>query len=296
MYNFKKQTKVFLVRSGLRYDLPVYPDISFSQTFNETSIPIKTLHSAEDFIDSAVITEANPANFSFTIPILTTSHYSIVFELLNTIEYRNGIPSLKEFDLYVQSTEETYRVQQAVIDSGIIQFDTNNVMLLSISGTAARYYNVTGTSIPGTLVDNPTNYQFGIIRAFEAQIDSTPLDMVTAFTVELKNNVIWLPSDSIHYTTDGYDSTKYPSINILQGKTISGTLEHYVNPNAKQNDWKIGSSLLVKGGLSSSNYLVEVDIPQTVFTTRVTSDDIIKRGIDFRAISNSPSMVRILQS
>ena len=69
MYNFKRDAKVYIEFDSLLYPIDVYPDLSFSQTYNENSYKKKTLHSPLNLNEGATIVEANPANFSFTTPV-----------------------------------------------------------------------------------------------------------------------------------------------------------------------------------------------------------------------------------
>ncbi len=66
VYNFKKKVKFFVVIDGLRYQIEINPDVSFSQTFNEEQRKVKTLHDPKNMFDRASITNASPANFNFT--------------------------------------------------------------------------------------------------------------------------------------------------------------------------------------------------------------------------------------
>lgn len=296
MHNFKNNTKVYLVRGGLRYELEVYPDISFSQTFSETAIPRKTLHSMESFFDNAVTTQANPANFSFTTPIHTTTHFRVLYDLLVGFEYRGLTPALLQFDLYFVSDTESYKLEGAVIESGVIQFDMQSILIMSISGTASKLSLITGSGIPGTLQPKPSTPSYGIIRAFEATIAGTVLDAVTAATIELRNNNLWLGIDSIHSIASSFETTAYPTQNLLQSRVLSGTIEHNVYAGQAINSWQLGSSVNIKAGPSSATYLVEALIPATTITTRAApGDQTLRRGIDFRALETSVSLSNILK-
>ena len=74
-YNIKKQAKVYLNTGGTFYELEVTPELSFSQTFSDTSSEVRTLHDTEAFFEKSTITKANPANFEFTILIIRQAYF-----------------------------------------------------------------------------------------------------------------------------------------------------------------------------------------------------------------------------
>ncbi|RZK44450.1 MAG: hypothetical protein EOO61_03770, partial [Hymenobacter sp.] len=152
IYNFKKDTKVYIVRGANRYTLDVYPDFNFSQTFDETAVPVKTLHSQFDMAENAVITKANPANFNFTVPILYENDLNIVFDLL--LDYETGVPeaTLKTADIYFANSSEIYKIEKCAFESGVFQLQNSAVITISLSGTGKKLSKYTGT-IPGTVIN-----------------------------------------------------------------------------------------------------------------------------------------------
>ena len=79
-YNFKQEAEVYVV-SGGTHRIHV-TDISFSQTFSEESYPVNTIHSPNDLFEAGVINKANVASFSFVVPAIVQSNYTIL-ETLN---------------------------------------------------------------------------------------------------------------------------------------------------------------------------------------------------------------------
>ena len=80
-YNFKQEAQVYVVSGGNRHRIDV-TDVSFSQTFSEESYPVKTLHAQNNLFEGSVINKANVANFSFSVPTLKESDYTILETLL----------------------------------------------------------------------------------------------------------------------------------------------------------------------------------------------------------------------
>jgi hypothetical protein len=293
-YNFKKNTKIYLVRDGLRYEMEVYPDISFSQTFAETAVPTKTLHNQLNFFDNAVISQASPANFNFTVPALSNTTLRILYTLLVSHEIREGTPSLLYCDIYFSSDELTYKLENAVLESGIFQISQNSILTMTVAGTASKLSEFVGT-VPGTPQTAPNGTGYNILRAMEISVSSIVIDKIAAVTVELKNNNLWMGFDSVHNIATDHATTAYPRNCILQGRVLSGTIEQYIVASSI-NKWVNGTPLHIKAGSTTTPYLLEFLFPNVVYTSRVNpSSDLFMYSIDFRQLSTSITLDNIVK-
>ena len=138
-YNFKQEAKVYVVSGGNQYRIDV-SDVSFSQTFSETSYSVKTLHEQSNVFEGSVINKANVANFEFKVPVLTEADYTILETLLI------GTTS---FDLFVKTEADTFKLETAVITNGSFVIERSRPLSLDISGEAAkltRNATLTGTA------------------------------------------------------------------------------------------------------------------------------------------------------
>src|ERR1700741_2500252 len=171
-YSFKKTVKFYIVYSGLRYRVDVYPDLSFSQTFDEKQINVKTLHAQGDMFDEAVINKANPANFSFTTPLRSDMTQRIALDLLLDYDSTSTEKVLKTADIYVDNDVEIYKLEKCVFESGSLQLVRDRIVLLSINGTA-RKLSRAGASGVFTIPGTPQTY-----------IDSEPYMMPLAHSIE----------------------------------------------------------------------------------------------------------------
>ena len=68
-FEFLRDSKVYINYGNANYQLHVTPEVSFSQTFQQDETEKKTLHDQINLFKGSSITRANPANFTFTIPI-----------------------------------------------------------------------------------------------------------------------------------------------------------------------------------------------------------------------------------
>lgn len=288
-YNFKKDTKLHVVRNGLRYTLDIYPDISFSQTFNETNVPVKTLHSQYNMFENAVITKANPANFTFTIPMLLEGDMGIVLELLTDYDTTSDEATLKTSDLYVESNSEVYKLEKAVFESGTFQIVKNALISLSIAGTARKLRKYTD-GLPGVPQARTATRTFSATTAMMVAIAGTVQDRITAVSIELKNDVQWMEFATLHNSMGISDvsGTMFPETFFVSSRTLSGTIQQYVTDetNSNVNSWNTNTSINVQVGNLGSDWTLQFLIPTAVFTNRVEVQDLLIQSYDFRMTSN----------
>ena len=124
-YNFLKESNVHLVYGGSRYLLKTTPNVSFSQTFAEDAYEVKTLHDQTKMFQGTSITKANPANFSFTVSLTTEKDETIVKSLLTDYDATEGQTRINSFDLYIVSSESTFKLSNLII----IEIDINNIIM-----------------------------------------------------------------------------------------------------------------------------------------------------------------------
>jgi len=115
--------------------------------------------------EGSTITKANPANFEFDVPLTVEKDESVIIELLS--ELTAG--QLKSFDIYVQTPQSTFKLENAIITSGNLDFSPSNPFTLRLQGEGTKVSVVThqaGTFVVGYqykivstgTVDAPTNF------------------------------------------------------------------------------------------------------------------------------------------
>lgn len=289
MHNFKKNAKLYIVENGNKHLLEVYSDISASQTFDELSNARKTLHAPLDLNSGASITRANPANFSFTAPLLILNKGTaspILLTLAN--EYSTG--NLNNFDLYFELENVTYKIERSVIDSVTFNIEREAIMTLSISGTGSRFstYSTPATPqvIPGTLVTYATK-DYVVIRRTSIVLGGQQLDSIAALNLEMNNEVSWPSYNTLHSSLA--NNIAYPSTYVLSGRSTTGSITEFITSEnvGYLYDTSTTASLVILIYSDSDNYpIISVNLPSTVFTRRVSFDDLINRVYDFRLDSN----------
>jgi len=291
-YNFKKQTKVYVVRNGFRYYLDIYPDLSFSQTFDETTVPVKTLHSQFDMFEDAVITKANPANFSFTMPILLQADLDVVYELLVNYDTTTSEATLNTADLYIEGNSEVYKLEMAVVEGGTFNIVKDALMTVSISGTARKLSKHTG-AIPGTPVSRSVTQTYSPVTATQVSVGGVVQQYISAITLELKNNVQWVDFATLQNSIGISDAsgTMFPEAFVVQNRTLSGTIQQYVTDetNSNVNSWSTNAALSVQVG-STTAWTLQFMLPQVVYTNRSELQDALIQSYDFRMTSPNPDL------
>lgn len=294
MYNFKKNVKVYLVEldsSGAatnQHSLEIYSDITASQTFDEQGYKRKTLHALTDLHEHAVINNANPANFSFTAPILDISSTPILLSLGSS--YSTG--NIAYFDLYIQSDNTIYQIKKSVIESLAFNLERNSILTVSVSGTASKlskYGNVGSVTIPGTPVSIGTK-KYSRIDTMSVSIDGSVLDSIASVHMDLKNEIEWYANNTVQEAVAG--TMMYPGSYVLQGRTLSGSITQFLTSANVDTiaDTSTSAAIVLSifsSAYSSSTPILQFNLPSTAFTRRLNFEELINRVYDFRLNTNA---------
>jgi hypothetical protein len=293
-YNFKRKVKFYVVVDGLKYLVDIFPDVSFSQTFKEESRRVKTLHAQTNMFDDASITEANPANFDFTMPLYTTLETQPILDLLlNYDEDNTSEVTLKTFDIYVDTGEEIFELEKAVFERGVFNINKADVVSVSISGTASKLIKIgpSGITIPG--VQQPTTDENSIFvepRYMLVQVAGETQPSIHAVSFEVANEVRWLPNNTLHKSlaVTGPSDTSYPEGFVVSGRTMSGVIQQYLTEENIDNaqTWAIGVPLNIWTANVIDDYNLMLTMPEVVYTNRIETGDLFFQTYDFRSTYN----------
>lgn len=285
-YNFKRDTELFLVYQNKCYKLAIYSDIVFSQTFEELAARKKTLHNAKNF-DDAVIKKANPANFSFSAPLVPEQ--AILVALL--VGFDKAYTEANSFDLYARTTTDTYKITSCVLESGRFIISKTAVLGITIGGTGSRLKRVGDMtySIPGVLQPIPsTNYT--LTNHILVQFDGVDLDNITEVYLELRNNVEWSQNATIHYSmaVSDVENTIYPLKFVVTGRILNGSVTTYItneNTSSAQN-WSTTAQIYIRVGTGGREWALQFLAPTAVFTNRTDPTEVYTQVYDFRMSSD----------
>jgi hypothetical protein len=305
-YTFKRDCKVYLVTtvngSLQKLQLEVYPDLSFSQTFDEQAINVKTLHDQDAMFEGAVINRANPANFNFTILLNNSLEHETVGNMLTMKNpARDGsVEALYSGDLYIDTGVDIFKLTKCVFERGIYTIQRDAIVTVSVEGTAAKLsrFGNSGIAIPGAAASStPTVY--GIIpRAVSVELDGQALPNIASISLELVNEVEWLEYDTLHKSLNVTSpaDTMFPEAFVVSKKNLSGTIQQYLTDtnDDKLNSWSTNSPLNIRVGNFGPIYYLNVTMPSVAFTNRLETAEAFMQIYDFRMNTNPNSLLTIL--
>jgi hypothetical protein len=298
-YSFRRNCEVYLVSGSSKWKLEIYPDLNFSQTFNETAVKVKTLHDQTAMFDEAVINKANPADFNFTVLLVKGSDFNIIGDWLTTMVGTSSDESLTAYDIYVDTGADIFKLEKGVATRGTFAIQKDQLITVSIQGQATKLtrFGPTGTTIPGTLQSRDASLLPIIIRSMQIDLDGVNLPHIAGVSIELANQVDWIEYDTLHkslYVTSASDSQS-PEAFVVSGKVLSGTIQQYLteDTNSRLQTWSTASTLRIRVGDGSAYYL-DVNMPAVMFTNRLNVEEVFLQTYDFRMTHSPSSLATVL--
>ena len=286
IFNFKKLTKVYLIYAGNRYTLDIENDISFSQTFTDETTSVNTIHETKLFERSTIV-KANPANFEFKIPVLQQSDLRVVFDRI--LDYST-------FDLYIQSTESTFKLEKCVITNGNFGIERSQLLNISVSGEAAKLSRVGDSTfaVPGTPVARAASKKYLMPLETYIALDSVDISTETfSVSVELQNEVSWNGYNTVHsgIGVSSRADAMYPNNFIVSKRTFAGSIGKYLIDGSDTKflnfDSNIPLRIRVGERLPTVLYGFDFNMPSCSFTNRITIDEVFTQHFDWRLTSNA---------
>ena len=295
---FLRDTWVTLATDGgSNYRLFVR-NISFDQSFKQTSTKRKTLHDSAALIEGSEINEANPAQFEMELSLIYESsqfqHTPLQYLLKNTAD------SLDTFRLFIDpyagtdsGNDKKYRLSNCVIESGSFNFVKNQLMYVTLQGSARTLERVTQTvthgTHPGSDYNNP-KASAAFPRVLNVTVDGTLLEGVEGVSLEVQNNIEWIKNNTLQKSLAATSSTNttYPDSFALKNRTVAGNITAYLGTQIPHLlNWKENITIRIQAGLSSSNYQFDANLTPCSFTNRVQPTEVYTQAYDFRMMGGS---------
>jgi len=301
-YSFLKESKLFIVYGGNKYKIYTTTALSFSQSFAEDSYPVKTLHDQSKMIEGTTITKANPAQFSFTVPLTAEKDESIVMDLLSDLVVTSDsdieTQQLKSFDMYVQTTNSTFKIQSCVITSAEFAFNPRQEFSVNLSGQGTKL-NRAGNesySIPGSLQsESSTRTSLQVYPV--VSIDSLDMNNIISATVQIQNTIDWTPFETLHNSLSVTNSSNamFPSAYTVTSRIVSGAVTQYkTNNNITQfDDFSTSSDINIIAKKFDGTTFWALQINPGMYTARMQVSDVYSQTYDFRSTDNTALGTRI---
>ena len=299
-YSFLKESKLYLVYGGNKYRIYTTTAITFSQTFAEDSYPVKTLHDQSKMFEGSTITKANPANFSFEVPLTAEKDESIVITLLSDLTDAQ----LKSFDLYVQTGSSTFKIENAVITNADFAFATREQFSVAISGQGTKLTRAGNESytIPGSLQSESSTRTPQTIYPV-VTIDSLDMSSILSANVSRSTEISWTKYDNLHDSLSVTNSSNamFPSTYTIGKRIASGAITQYQNDNniTQFDDFNTSSNLILKavetGKASSDSGFFQLQLNPVSYTARIGVAEVYTQSYDFTSTDNTAISTRITQ-
>lgn len=310
-FNFLREGRVWLEHDSKFYLLHTSKDVTFSQTFKQNEVRKKTLHTLNNVIEGSVITEANPADFSFRLYLVdeTVKYQHVPLDLL----FQAGTDLtqyMQTFNLYFVYSDYDpvvyYKIEKCMFTAGSFQIPRNGIMSVDLSGQGSKLTRVEGSAPGSVYAGYDATPTYAVSKAYEVYVgDSDPvdqLDNIIRVAFEVQNVISWTANSTVHASLDVTDSTNtiYPENFTLSKRSFAGSIQQYVSDSvALSNDnvqtWKENTTVQVKAGLASNNFQFELNFNDNAsFTNRTAFGEVFTQSYDFRLMDNYSSISNII--
>ena len=311
-YSFLRESKLYIVYGGNKYRIYTSSAITFNQTFAEESYSVKTLHDQSKMFEGSSITKANPASFSFDVPLTIEKEESPVLTLASDLNSSNILTS---FDMYIQTGSSTFKLEGAVITSASFDFVPQNQVTMRVEGEGKKLTRVGNesydwhsayTAPSGSNWDTDGSNQLSsstrtpLIVYPVITLTGKDMSHILSINLNIQNEMTWTPYETLH---DSLDSTMmFPSAHTVEKRIISGEIRQYQTDNnvIQFDDFSTDTQLTIKaikvGEASNATPFFQIAIDPIMFTARMQPTEVYTQSYDFRSLRNTdPVSTQITQ-
>ena len=307
-YSFLRESKLYIVYGGNKYRIYTSTAISLDQTFAEESYSVKTLHDQSKMFEGSTITKANPASFSFDVPLTIEKDESIMLTLATEIStsQQSGITTqqLKSFDVYIQTGSSTFKLESAVITGATLDFLQDNQFTLRLEGQGTKLTRAGNESysIPGSLQsESATRTPLLVYPVISA--DSLNMSSIMSANLQIQNNITWTPYETINDSLSVTSSSNaiFPTTYTLGNRIISGEIRQYQTDNnvAQFDDFSTSTNLTIKaiqtGKATNATPFFQIQLNPVKYTARMDPAEVYTQSYDYRSLDNTALGTRITQ-
>ena len=288
-YSFLRESKLYIVYSGTRYRIYTSSAISLDQTFAEDSYSVKTLHDQSKMFEGSTINKANPASFSFDVPLTIEKDESVIITLLGNLT--DG--QLKKFDIYVVTTNSTFKLENAIITSASMDFVPENPFMIRVEGEGTKLSRAGNESysLPGTAhTEQTTRTPLMVYPAISA--DSLNMNNIISANFQLQNDIAWTDYTNLHDSLSVTNSSNamFPSAYTVEKRIASGEIRQYQTDNniTQFDDFSTNTDLTITAkNISGNADFFEVAINPVMYTARMQVAGVFMQSYDFRSLDNT---------
>ncbi len=304
-YSFLRESKLYIEYSGAKYRIYTSSAISFNQTFAEDSYPVKTLHDQSKMFEGSIINKANPASFSFEVPLTIEKDESIILDLaldlVATADSDIEDQQLKSFYMYVQTGSSTFKLESAVITSASIDFVPQNPITLRVEGEGIKLTRVGDESFNLGTIQSESSTRTPLLVYPTISVDSLNMNNILSANLSIQNSIEWTPYETLTASLAVTNSSNamFPSKYTLGNRIVSGEIRQYQTDNnvTQFDDFSTSANLAITAkNVSGNANFFEVTINPAIYTARMQPEEVYTQSYDFRSIENTALNTQIAYS
>jgi len=300
-YSFLRESKLYIEYGGSKYRIYTTTAISFSQSFAEDSYPVKTLHDQSKMVEGTTITKANPAQFSFTVPLTVEKDESIVMDLITdlvaTSESDIEHQQLKSFNMFIQTGSSTFKVENCVITSANFAFNPREQFTVAVEGQGTKLTRVGDESFNLGTIQSESSTRTPLLTYPVVTVDSLDMSSIIGVTLQIQNDISWTPFETLQNSLAVTNSSNamFPSAYTVEKRIVSGAINQYQTDNniTQFDDFSTSSNLSITAKKSDGTDFWKITLNPVMYTARMQTDETYVQSYDFRSADNTAVGTRI---
>ena len=310
-YSFLRESKLYIVYGENKYRIYTSSAITFNQTFAEESYSVKTLHDQSKMFEGSSITKANPASFSFDVPLTTEEddngkHWeSIILTLASDLSSN----ILNSFTMYVQTGSSTFKLEGAIITSASFDFIPQNQFTMRVEGEGTKLTRAGDEDFDIDAAESiSSNAPFTIDSSSAEEFSTrTPLlvyptvtlndgtsrnmDNILSVNLNIQNETEWTPYETLQDSLNS--TTMFPSAHTVGKRIISGEIRQYQTDNnvGQFDDFSTSTDLTITAKkVSGDTDFFKIQINPAMYTARMQPGEVYTQSYDFRSLDNTDTV------
>ena len=300
-YSFLRESKLYIEYGGSKYRIYTTTAISFSQSFAEDSYPVKTLHDQSKMVEGTTITKANPAQFSFTVPLTVEKDESIVTDLITDLVATSDsdieTQQLKSFNMFVQTGSSTFKVENCIITSANFSFNPREQFTVEVQGEGVKLTRVGDESFNLGTIQSESSTRTPLLTFPVVTVDSLNMDNIIGVTLQIQNDINWTPFETLQNSLAVTNSSNamFPSAYTVENRIVSGAITQYQTDNniTQFDDFSTSSNLSITAKKSDNTDFWKITLNPVMYTARMQPADAYTQSYDFRSTDNTALGTRI---
>jgi hypothetical protein len=300
-YSFLRESKLYIEYGGSKYRIYTTTAISFSQSFAEDSYPVKTLHDQSKMVEGTTITKANPAQFSFTVPLTVEKDESIVTDLITDLVATSDsdieTQQLKSFNMFVQTGSSTFKVENCIITSANFSFNPREQFTVEVQGEGVKLTRVGDESFNLGTIQSESSTRTPLLTFPVVTVDSLNMDNIIGVTLQIQNDINWTPFETLQNSLAVTNSSNamFPSAYTVENRIVSGAITQYQTDNniTQFDDFSTNSNINISAKKTDGTTFWAMQINPAMYTARVNVAETYTQSYDFRSLDSTALGSRI---